>query len=106
MNLARALADKAPKRKVSPFGVDYWEFERGGKKYLVIAAVGHLFNLAPQSKGWGYPVFDVEWKPSFEIRKKSEFSEKYFKTIEALKGASDDFIIACDYDNEGSLLGY
>ncbi len=103
-HIAQALAEKGLKKLQSQQGVDYWEFERGGKKHYVIAAVGHLFNLKQaDGKGWSYPIFNVEWAPSFEIRKKSEFSEKYFRTIESLKGKGSDFIVACDYDNEGCI---
>jgi DNA topoisomerase-1 len=106
-HIAEALAQGRAKKRTSEFGADYWEFQRDGKQHFVIAAVGHLFNLKQASgKGWSYPVFDVEWAPSWQIREKSSFSEKYFKTIESLKGKGKDFIIACDYDNEGSVIGY
>ncbi|MHA2100861.1 MAG: DNA topoisomerase, partial [Candidatus Kariarchaeaceae archaeon] len=43
---------------------------------------------------------------SFKARKQSEFSEKYFRTIEwiADKNKKSKLISACDYDNEGSLI--
>ncbi len=105
-HIAEALVQGHVKKKTSKFGADYWEFQRSGKSHVVVAAVGHLFNLKQKAgKGWVYPIFDVEWSPSFKIRQKSEFSEKYFKTIESFKGKAKDFIIACDYDNEGSLIG-
>ncbi|MBI4015369.1 MAG: DNA topoisomerase I [Candidatus Aenigmarchaeota archaeon] len=106
-HIAHALAEKDLKKKKSEFGVDYWEFTRGNKKYLAVAAVGHLFNLKQKGgKGWTYPIFDVEWAPSFEIRKKAEFSAKYFKTLQSLSKDGSDFVIACDFDNEGTVIGY
>jgi len=105
-NIAEALADGRPTKKTSKYGVDYHEFTRNGKKHIVVAAVGHLFNLKQKGKGWQYPIFDVEWIPSYKARMISAFSEKYFKTLEDLKKEGTDFIIACDYDNEGSLIGY
>jgi len=105
--LALALADGKPKKKSSNQGVSYYEFERNGKKHIVVAAVGHLFSLKQTGgKGWTYPVFDVSWEPSFKIRKQSAFSEKYFRTLEGISHDGSDFIIACDYDNEGSVIGY
>jgi DNA topoisomerase-1 len=105
-HLADSLADGKLNKKTSKYGVDYYEFNRNGKKHVVVAAVGHLFNLKQKSKGWNYPIFDVDWVPSYKARKMSMFSEKYFKTLEDLKKDGDSFIIACDYDNEGSLIGY
>ncbi|MFZ3077686.1 MAG: DNA topoisomerase I [Candidatus Aenigmatarchaeota archaeon] len=108
--LALALADGKPKKKSSNQGVSYYEFERNGKKHIVVAAVGHLFNLKQTGgKGWTYPVFDVEWFPSYKIRKQSAFSEKYFRTIEEVvksSGKDCDYISAADYDNEGSTIAY
>jgi len=108
--LALALADGKPKKKASNSGVSYYEFERNGKKHIVVAAVGHLFNLKQTGgKGWTYPVFDVSWEPSYKIRKQSAFSEKYFKTIEEVvksSGKGSEYISAADYDNEGSTIAY
>jgi DNA topoisomerase-1 len=106
MRIAQALADKKPEKKISKYEVNYYEFKRKGKKHIVIAAVGHLFNLKQSDKGWDYPIFNVEWIPSFKARKQSEFSEKYFRTIEwiADKNKKSKLISACDYDNEGSLI--
>ncbi|MFH0829801.1 MAG: DNA topoisomerase I [Candidatus Aenigmatarchaeota archaeon] len=106
-HIAEALAEGRAKKHAGEVGADYWEFMRNGKQHIVVAAVGHLFNLKQAGKaGWSYPVFEVEWAPSWKIRKKSEFSGKYFRTIEQFKGKAKDFIIACDYDNEGSVIGY
>ncbi len=104
--IALALAEGRPKKKASNSGVSYYEFERNGKKHIAVAAVGHLFNLKQSGKGWSYPVFDVSWEPSFRIRKQSAFTEKYFRALEEFSGDGEDFIIACDYDNEGSVIGY
>jgi len=107
--LALALADGKPKKKASNQGVSYYEFERNGKKHIVVAAVGHLFGLKQKGSGWTYPIFDVEWVPSFKIRKQSAFSEKYFKTIEEVvknNGKDCDYISAADFDNEGSTIAW
>jgi DNA topoisomerase-1 len=105
-HIAEALAEKGLKKKASKYGVDYYEFLRKGKKHIAVAAVGHLFSLKQKSKGWDYPVFDVDWIPSFKAMKKSEFSEKYFKTIEEIAKDNNNgqLISAADYDNEGSVI--
>jgi len=108
LHIAKALTEKNLKKKTSSFGVDYYEFEKGKNKFLAVPAVGHLFNLKQKGKGWGYPIFDVEWVPSYKAVKKSAFSEKYFKTLEevAQKNKGADLISAADFDNEGSLIAW
>ncbi|MFQ6118575.1 MAG: DNA topoisomerase I, partial [Methanosarcinales archaeon] len=104
--IAQALARGRPKKKKSKYDVDYYEFKKGKKKHIVVAAVGHLFNLKQKGKGWDYPVFDVVWMPSFKAVKRSAFSEKYFHTIEELTKKGSEYVICCDYDIEGSTIGY
>ncbi len=106
MRIAKALAEKGLKKKTSKYGVEYYEFYRNGKKHIAVAAVGHLFNLKQSKGGWTYPIFDVKWVPSFKARKKSAFSEKYFRTIEEITKNGSEYIIACDFDTEGSTIGY
>jgi DNA topoisomerase I len=106
MHIAKALSEKGLKKEVSEWGVPYYIFWRGNKKHIVVAAVGHLYNMITTDKG--YPVFNTEWKPSFEIRKISAFSEKYYRTIEFVvkNNKIDSVISAADYDNEGSVIAY
>jgi DNA topoisomerase-1 len=108
MRIAQALADGKATKKTSEFGADYYEFTRKGKKHIVVAAVGHLFNLKQNSKGWTYPIFEADWVPSYKAMKKSMFSEKYFKTVEwiANNNGKADLISAADYDNEGALIAW
>jgi len=104
-HIAKALAENELRIKRSRYGVNYYEFYRNGKKHIAVSAVGHLFNLKQRSKGSGYPVFDADWMPSFEIAKKSAFSARYFRTLEEIaKNNEGELISACDYDNEGSLI--
>ena len=104
-HIAKALSEKNLKRRTSRYKVDYYEFERDGKKHIVVSAVGHLFNLKQKGKGWTYPIFDVEWVPTFEANKSAAFSERYFRTIEEVANVKDVILIsAADYDNEGSVI--
>lgn len=106
--IAESLAEDGTLKKFSTNeGVDYYEFIRNGKKHLIVAAVGHLFNLSPTGKGeWIYPIFDAEWRPSFEVRRQSIFSKRYFEAIKDIAKEASDFIICCDYDTEGSVIGF
>ena len=104
LRISNALADSNLRAKKSKYNITYYEFVRNGKKHIVLCAVGHLFNLKQQ--GSGYPIFDVKWMPSFEIKKAALFTKRYFKTIEAFGKNADEYYVACDYDNEGSTIGY
>lgn len=105
--IAESLAEKGTSKKiVTNQGVDYYEFMRRNRKHLIVAAVGHLFNLSPiERREWVYPIFDAEWKASFEVRKQSSFSKKYFEVIKYVAKDASDFIVCCDYDTEGSVIG-
>ncbi len=106
LKIAEALADGKPK-KVTEDKVSYYEFIHKGKKIFVGCAVGHLFNLKEKNKkGWTYPVFETIWAPSYELNKNSDFTKKYIDTLSKLAEKCDKFVIACDYDLEGSLIGY
>jgi len=106
--IAEALADKNSLKKRMDGNVEYYEFERAGKKHIIACAVGHLLGLSAvnKGKGWTYPIFDAEWKPVFEIRKASKFSEKYFKLLSNLPKGAADYIVCTDFDTEGSVIGY
>ncbi len=107
--ISEALADpKTLKSFTDENKVTYYEFKRSGKKHIVICAVGHLFNLDPidKTKGWNYPVFDFEWKPSFEVRKDSAFSKKYFDVVKKMITNGSEYVVATDYDTEGSVIAW
>jgi len=105
--IAKALADKGSlKVNQSDEGVKYYEFERDGKKHIVVAAVGHLFTLKQVGKGWNYPVFDVQWVPSFKASRTASFSKKYFDVVEKVVANGSKYIVCCDYDEEGSVIGF
>jgi len=103
--VAEALADGKP-IKENMNGVPYYLVTHGKKDIVVACAVGHLYGLAEkEKKGWVFPVFDIEWKPSSETNKKSGFSKKYLSTIRKLAKEAKEFTVATDYDQEGSVIG-
>ena len=105
--IAEALADKKPKKEVYQKKVPYYTLEHDGKKIVIASAVGHIFGLdeKEKSKGFKYPVFDIEWKPSYEISKGADFTKKYAMALKKLTKDADEFIIATDYDVEGEVIG-
>ena len=106
LKIAEALADKKPSKKTEK-GVVYYELKHKGKDILVGCAVGHIFNLKEKkSNGWTYPTYDYEWQPSYKISKDSSYTKKYLDVLKKLSKLSGEFTVACDYDLEGSLIGY
>ncbi len=81
------------------------------RKIYVCSAVGHLYGVAQKNKDWGYPVFDVEWRATYETDKNADYTKDYIKTIENLakilkKEKNAVFINSCDYDIEGEIIGF
>ncbi|MBU0761393.1 MAG: DNA topoisomerase I [Candidatus Altiarchaeota archaeon] len=103
-NVAERIANALGKAvKHSHNGVPYYEV---GDMY-VAPAVGHIFGLRQKKQnGWTYPVFDIEWVPSYQVSKGSDYTKKYLDCIKALAKKSGKYINACDYDVEGEVIGY
>jgi len=104
MKIADALSDgRAEKRSDSM--IPFYEFVKDGKHIIVACAVGHLFSLSQDVKGGGYPVFEVSWKPNYEVRKK-DFTKKYYSLLAKLVKRAGEIMVATDYDIEGEVIGY
>jgi len=104
--IAEALSDGKVIKKTYNKSVFYYEIIRNNRKIIVIAAVGHLYNLEEREKGkgWTYPIFDVEWKESHLINKKNAFSKKYLDAIKSFSKEADNLYNMCDVDVEGELI--
>ncbi len=103
--IAEALADGKVIKK-NEGQVPYYDVSRGTEDIIVVPAVGHLYNLGEvKKKGWIYPVFDIEWKEAGTLSKQSAFSTKYLKLIAKLAKKAGKFVVATDFDTEGSLIG-
>ncbi|HLC37185.1 MAG TPA: DNA topoisomerase I [Candidatus Nanoarchaeia archaeon] len=104
--IAEALADKKIKENKNK-KISYYVLEHNGREITIVPSVGHLFNLAEKDKkGWTYPIFDLEWKPSYEIKKSAAFTKPYVETIKKLCKDVSEIIVATDYDIEGSTIGW
>lgn len=104
MKIAAALS-KGSARKYTENSTSYYEFNKNGENIIVACAVGHLFSLSQDVKGSNYPIFEVSWKPNFEVRKK-DFTKKYYLLLSKLIKRAKEIIIATDYDVEGEVIGY
>src|SRR3989338_9757399 len=59
-----ALALGNPSKKTEG-KVSYYELERNNEKIIVCSAVGHLFALDYKKGQKGYPIYEIEWVPSY-----------------------------------------
>jgi DNA topoisomerase I len=83
-----------------------------GTKFLICSAIGHLYGLVDRRNNRDiYPVFDVKWVPIVRKKgaldtKKATAAKQIISTIAMLSLKASTFIHACDYDQEGELIGY
>ncbi len=115
--IAKILDEKNSPKLVKLKNVEYYRAERGGKVLLLVPAIGHLFTVShkkEEGKGnFEYPVFDLKWVPNYEklalARKKNRQYYQYKNLLDIFKKVSqvcNEYIVACDYDIEGSTIGY
>ncbi|MDR1818916.1 MAG: DNA topoisomerase I [Methanobrevibacter sp.] len=102
--IAKALSSKAKKRKYSK-KVNYWEIEENDKKITILTAVGHLYSLTPKNPREKV-LFDLKWVPLYDTDKNKNYVKDYIKAIEKFSKGADRYIHACDYDIEGTLIGF
>ncbi|MEM0504594.1 MAG: DNA topoisomerase I [Sulfolobales archaeon] len=101
---AKIAAALGLSRKYSEFGIPYWVGRVGSKLVVVVGSAGHLFTLS--SSEAGYPVFNYKWVPRWVEDRESKFLINYFKLISKLFKNASEYVNACDYDIEGSVIGY
>jgi len=104
LKIASALADKSP-NKYSENRVSFYEFTRNQERIIVASAVGHIFNLTYSKGQTGWPIFKIEWVPSYK-QKQASYTKAYYDLLKKLSGRAKEIIIATDYDNEGEVIGW
>ncbi len=105
VKIATALAEKRPK-KGELNGVPYYEFERGGKQMVVVPALGHLFTLKNLKPMRDYPVYEIDWVPTYEADRKAKRTKVFVEAIKELAKDATEYISASDFDIEGSVIAY
>ncbi|MBV9176691.1 MAG: DNA topoisomerase I [Nitrososphaeraceae archaeon] len=100
--------EKAKRERLPPvFSVT----DRNNQRFVVCSALGHLYGLVDiRGNRTIYPVFDVTWRP---LKKKgthgfktSAKTEQIIRSISALSHKATRIVHACDYDQEGEVIGY
>ena len=86
-----------------------------GQNYIICHALGHLYRLSDSNKGPRkvFPVLDPTWLPLSILKSKGSGSkfltfkiEKILREISQISKNAAGFIHACDYDQEGEVIGY
>jgi DNA topoisomerase I len=101
--IAKSISGNSVKKNYKK--VSYYEFKKNGKKTTVLTAVGHLYSLIPKNSQ-ETTILDVKWAPIHEIDKKKKYVKNYVDALKKLSKDADRFIHACDYDIEGTLIGF
>lgn len=100
--IASALSRNSIKKSL--YGIPYYVIRSNRNTIIIASAAGHLYGLHTDQHG--YPVFRYEWKPLYQIEHVSKHTEKYIKALSKLCSDADYYVNACDYDIEGSVIGY
>lgn len=104
--IASVLDMKGKAMKMEDNGVPYYVAKRD-KDIIVVPALGHLYTVAEErSRRNCYPVFGFKWMPRYAAERGAKQIRIWIETISKLANDADMFIDACDYDIEGSIIGY
>ncbi|MEB3844768.1 MAG: DNA topoisomerase I [Desulfurococcales archaeon] len=85
-------------------GVPYWSLIVDGSRVLVLPSAGHLFGI--YTSRHGFPVYEYEWRPIHENEKGMSHLRKFYMLMKRFLPHASLYINACDYDIEGSVIGY
>ncbi|UCE29108.1 MAG: DNA topoisomerase I [Candidatus Bathyarchaeota archaeon] len=105
--LAEALDHEGKPEEIREKGVPYFVAHCRGKRLVVAPALGHLYTVVQtQGRRNYYPVFDFKWAPRHVAERGAKRIRIWTELLSKLAQDADHFIGACDYDLEGSLIGY
>ena len=93
-----------PGTKLSIENIPVYMIDRIDKVLVIIPAAGHLFTLSTDTRG--YPVYDYKWVPRHLVEKKYGHLVRFYRVFSRIMGRMREYINACDYDIEGSVIGY
>jgi DNA topoisomerase-1 len=104
--IAQALDSQGKPKNFRENGVPYFVAQRD-RKLVVVPAIGHLYTIVQEKgKRSNYPVFDFKWAPRHLAERGAKNIRNWVETFSKLSNKADEFMSACDYDIEGSLIGY
>ena len=104
--IAQALDRQGKPKKLKENGVPYFVAHRD-RELVVVPALGHLYTIVHErGKRNYYPVFNFRWAPRHLAERGAKGIRNWVETFSRLSHDADEFVAACDYDIEGSLIGY
>ncbi len=106
--VARAIDEEAIPRKLVSQGVPFFECGTKEGTVVVCSALGHFYAVDSKGKSGRrfYPVWDFTWKARHDVERASARLGRWIEVISSLARKADRYVNACDYDIEGSLIGY
>ena len=104
--IAMALDVYGKAKKIVDSGVTFYQAYRNGDM-VVVPALGHLYTVASKERTKrDYPVFDYHWVPRYLAERGTSKIRVWLKVIAKLAENAEEFVDACDFDIEGSIIGY
>lgn len=104
--IAMALDVYGKAKKIVDSGVTFYQAYRNGDM-VVVPALGHLYTVASKERTKrDYPVFDYHWVPRYLAERGASKIRVWLKVIAKLAENAEKFVDACDFDIEGSIIGY
>ena len=104
--IAEALDRRGSPKKVKGRAFEYYVSEGEGEEILVCPALGHLYTLVDLRGDKSLcPSFVTKWVSRDRAERGSQRIRAWIQEITQLSKRADQFINACDYDIEGSLIG-
>lgn len=101
-NVARKIKSIFPDLKYIKYkNIGYFRSDN----VAIISGVGHVYQLDQIGQG-DYPVFDIEWRPSYSVSDDLKYTKPYIELAQSFRDKVDEVIVATDFDIEGSLIGY
>ena len=105
--IAKALDESGKPQRNETDRVPYYEAYCAGKRLVVVAALGHLYTVAPKVVDRNvYPVFEFEWVPRYVAERDAKDTRRWVEVISNLSKEAQQYVLATDYDIEGATLGY
>jgi DNA topoisomerase-1 len=104
--IASALDSGEKARKIVDNGVPYY-LAKHDREIVVVPSLGHLYTVAGERNRRNYyPAFSFKWVPRHAAERGAKRIRTWLQTITKLARNADIFVDACDYDIEGSVIGY
>lgn len=106
--IASALSEIGDLNVMTYRGIKYYKIKKDSTIIYVTYALGHLYTLQETRPRYfkRYPIFSLEWALNMKQGKRRGSIKKIVSLLNKLSSESDEIINACDYDIEGSTLGY